>query len=60
MGHAKNIANLNLLNSNFMALGIIYFPSTTPSERKPILSAVSDNVNKLLPSLVVSDNVRNV
>ncbi len=43
-----------------MALGIIYFPSTTPSERKPILSAVSDNVNKLLPSLVVSDNVRNV
>ena len=27
VGHAKNIANLNLLNTNIMALGATYNPS---------------------------------
>jgi len=27
VGHAKNIANLNLLNTNIIALGAIYNPS---------------------------------
>lgn len=29
VGHAKNIANLNLLNTNILALGAIYNPSNT-------------------------------
>ena len=29
IGHAKNIANLNLLNSNIQALGSIYIPSNS-------------------------------
>lgn len=29
VGHAKNIANLNLLNTNILALGIVYNPSNS-------------------------------
>lgn len=29
VGHAKNIANLNLLNTNIIAVGTIYNPSNS-------------------------------
>ena len=53
VGHAKNIANLNLLNTNIIALGTIYNPSNT----KLLLSNLQ---NLYITSFAQQESVNNL
>ena len=64
VGHAKNIANLNLLNTNILALGAIYNP-TNPNLLLPFLQTIyttafaqQKSVNELLAPYSVAVDAR--
>lgn len=67
VGHAKNIANLNLLNTNIIALGEIYLPSN-PKLKLPNLQNIYTNafaqqtsVNNLVaPYSIAVDDRENI
>lgn len=64
VGHAKNIANLNLLNTNILALGAIYNPSNTKlalvNLQNVYTTAVTqqENVNNLIAPYSVAVDER--
>ena len=64
VGHAKNIANLNLLNTNIIALGSIYNPSNSKLKLSNLQStyttafAQQESVNNLLAPYSVAVDAR--
>ena len=46
VGHAKNIANLNLLNTNIIAIGAIYNPSNTKLKLTNLQSIYTNAFNQ--------------
>ena len=66
VGHAKNIANLNVLNTNIMALGVIYYPSNPKLLLNDLQNlyttavAQQENVNNLVAPYSFAVNERQV
>lgn len=66
VGHAKNIANLNVLNTNILALGAMYNPSNPKLQLANLQSiytlalAHQENVNNLVAPHAIAVNEREI